>query len=245
MQMTDNELIHIKQKCFELLCFAKSVLEKEKIWYSLACGTILGAVRHNGFIPWDSDVDLYVMLPDKDRVRKAFTKYISNDMYYINFDVESRFMSSHDKLIMCNEVKEAHLDLYFLCGAPSGIKEQRKFAMVTSYADRIIRSKYNKLKDCKKKNRPLVLGAKIIDYCFPDKMLKNYIAKREYRYDFESADYIMPMACIPSERACMPKSFFEETIMHEFNGEFFPIPKDFDAYLRQMYGEDYMTPKQY
>lgn len=245
MQFTDNELEHVKQKCFDLLCFASDVLERENIWYSLACGTILGAVRHNGFIPWDSDVDLYVMLPDKDKVRKAFAKHISDDMYFINFDEEPRFMSSHDKLIMCNEVKEAHLDFYYLCGAPSEIKEQRRFATVTSYADRIIRSKYNKLKDCKKKNRPLVFGAKMIDYCLPDKVLKGYITKREYRYDFDSSRYVMPMACIPSERACMPKRFFEETIMHQFNGADFPIPKDYNAYLTRMYGPDYMTPKQY
>lgn len=240
-----EELERIKAKCFTMLCCVKKIFEKEGIWYSLACGTVLGAIRHEGFIPWDYDVDIYVMLPDRERVRNLLPRNIDGNMYFVNSDKEPHFMSSHDILMYRNESKEIHLDFYYLCGAPSDVEEQKRFASFTSYADRIVRSKYNKLKDCKKKNRPLVLGAKIIDHCLPDKVLKGIISKRETMYDFESSDFVMPMANIGSERACMPKSYFKNIVMKPFNGELFPVPEDYDAYLTRMYGSDYMTPKKY
>ena len=88
-----DEIDDVKRKCFDLLCFVKSVFEEERIWYSLACGTILGAVRHNGFIPWDTDVDIYVKLPDREKVREILSNKCENDLHFVNSDKEPKFMN--------------------------------------------------------------------------------------------------------------------------------------------------------
>ena len=64
---TPLEAVH--RELFALLTDVVRVLEEEQLPYSLICGTLLGAVRHGGFIPWDDDIDL--LLPRESYERFA------------------------------------------------------------------------------------------------------------------------------------------------------------------------------
>ena len=244
IRITDKEII--KKKCFELLLIVREICEKNHIWYSLAYGTMLGAVRHQGYIPWDTDVDIYIYLPDKNAFRQAFSNSENSGIILDNFDEQPHNTHSHD-IIRFEEIstKDVHLDIYYLVGAPSDYNEQRKFAKLTYVADHIIRSKHNRLRDCKKKNRPLVLCAKIIDYCFPDRVLKKYISKLESKYDFEKAEYVISIANWGKPDSCIPKKVFKEMNQQRFYEAEFAIPCEYDSYLRRTYGDDYMTPRRY
>ena len=63
-ELTQRELAEIKKIELDILIDVDRVCRQEKINYSLAFGTLLGAVRHKGFIPWDDDID--IMMPRKD-----------------------------------------------------------------------------------------------------------------------------------------------------------------------------------
>ena len=62
--LSEKELQDIHNDLLALLKVFRDVCDKECIWYSLAFVTVLGAVRHKGFIPWDSDADVAIQLPD-------------------------------------------------------------------------------------------------------------------------------------------------------------------------------------
>ena len=67
--MTELTIEDIKRTEFTLLQQIKKVCENQKIDYSIIGGTLLGAVRHHGFIPWDDDID--IIMP-----RKSYNQFI-------------------------------------------------------------------------------------------------------------------------------------------------------------------------
>ncbi len=73
---------------YEILSDVISVLEKNKLTYFMTYGTFLGAIRHKGIIPWDTDVDLGVFRKDLDIIERVIRDELS-EKYYINRDKES------------------------------------------------------------------------------------------------------------------------------------------------------------
>ena len=78
----NNELSlkEIQEKSFEVLLLIKSICEKLGINYYLTYGTLIGAVRHSGFIPWDDDIDIWMIRDDYN----LFVKYClenKNDLF--------------------------------------------------------------------------------------------------------------------------------------------------------------------
>lgn len=75
------------EKYYEILYVVDRVMTKFKIDYSIACGTLLGALRHGGLIPWDDDLDVMVFDPDQEKmfdpmVIREFNKYGLNGFRY-------------------------------------------------------------------------------------------------------------------------------------------------------------------
>lgn len=72
----------IQDKRLFVLNFVVDLLEKNNIDYWLDGGTLLGAVRHNSFIPWDDDIDIGIFVKDKDKMLKILEKHLKNDPVY-------------------------------------------------------------------------------------------------------------------------------------------------------------------
>ena len=70
------QLEDVKKLAYGVLENFKSVCERNDIYYILSFGTALGAVRHNGFIPWDDDIDVCVFRKDYQKLIEAYAKEI-------------------------------------------------------------------------------------------------------------------------------------------------------------------------
>lgn len=219
------------------------VCEKYNIWYVLAYGTQLGAVRHKGLIPWDRDVDVSVKLPDIPKIREIMSVELLTESEYCARGITERYSASHD-IIKSTKIKGAHLDIYSLIGAPNTISEQEKFTRMICFWRKLLKSKYVDINMCLPKNKKFVRVAKLVDYFISDSRIDKIYSSIESRYPFESSEYLVPIANDGMVSECMKKEIYEERIKVQFENFEAYIPKDFDTYLTQMYG-DYMTPVKY
>ena len=70
--MKEMTTADIQQVSLDILKDIHSFCQKENIKYSLAYGTLIGAIRHRGFIPWDDDVDIMMPRPDYERFIRTY-----------------------------------------------------------------------------------------------------------------------------------------------------------------------------
>lgn len=96
MDNTDLKKIHDVE--LEILGEVHKFCIKHKIRYSLYCGTMLGAVRHGGFIPWDDDIDICMLRDDYNRFIKLWTESNNQDYIIQNKENQALFTQSFTKI---------------------------------------------------------------------------------------------------------------------------------------------------
>lgn len=236
------------QKCeFDILCFVDDLCSKEGIKYSLSDGTLIGAVRHKGFIPWDDDIDLAMTRENYDRFHEAMKRVGSDSryqLYYYNGKIVNPY-SAYMKVVDTrtkgiepykkdNSDTKVWVDIFpvdFLPDDPSKAKAVKKRFMRNFYC---LQAKCNiNSSFTKKLYRLLVLGKKPLTVASEvDKYGRvanrsnkccnlSFVTKNEINMVFES-------------------SWFQKYVKLEFNGRFFPCVAEYDALLKTLYG-DYMT----
>lgn len=240
---TEKEFDEVHCLLLRLLKTFKQVCEKENIWYTLAYGTVLGAVRHKGFIPWDADADVCIKLEDVERFRKAFYIHQPEGVLLNDRSKIAHNTKSHDTLYFANYpgYPDIHLDIYPLVGAPNDEKKRIKVWRRNYNIDRVFRSKYVKLEECLEENRRKVAIVKMLDKLIPNSCIKESIRKREHEFDIEKSDYLTALA---APYKPVPKKAWDTITLLPFEDDEFYVPGDWDLYLKSLYG-DYMTPKKY
>lgn len=246
-------LREVQLASLEILKDIDTVCRREGIRYWLMYGTLIGAVRHKGFIPWDDDLDIAMPRRDYERFITCFSKEPEFGKYIaINPDLGknrpfliTRVSNSKYKMIgeYGDEIEDlgAFVDVYPMDGAGSDRKSALKsksdaYKLIMKY----LRSgnfpsnnrDAGRLKRFAKGIRALLLG-KPERY---QKMLWSLCAAR----DFECSEYVSNLCWSPVPDRCVyQRCWFDETEYMVFEDMKAPVPKGYDALLKEDYG-DYM-----
>jgi lipopolysaccharide cholinephosphotransferase len=228
------------------------VCKESNLRYFLAGGTLLGAIRHHGFIPWDDDID--ILMPRKDYLQliaifkaenkenpKIFSIYDNSDYYYTFLKlVDTRTKMIDPQKLVIKDLGVG-IDIFPMDGMPEDqaaakrlLKKIRRYSKM-QYAARLPVFPNN----CR--------WYKVIQMAvryFPGKRIgcQKLIQKIENlatQYDFETCDYIGCLVAGYGIKERVRKEAFESTIQVQFEDGSFEAPIGYDEYLSNLYG-DYM-----
>lgn len=92
--MTDNNFEQVHRIVLRMLKVFDIICSKFNIDYWLDYGTLLGAIRHNGFIPWDIEADIGILRSDFDRFLKYGVNYLPDDIFFQTKETDKAYINS-------------------------------------------------------------------------------------------------------------------------------------------------------
>ena len=252
------ELREVQIEELNILKRTMTFLDNNNIKYYLAAGSLLGAVRHKGFIPWDDDIDVYIPRPDFEKIVEIARKkpFIDEEkkhkIIYCQLNTSFQpFIKIINEDIVIDEVAELDtnlwIDIFPMDGVPES-EEERKKVFKDNYIkhwDLILKSlKFRnvfKIIPDKKLATKRFLRKFLLVFKEKKKLEENYINGLK-KYDFNSCKYIANAAWTNATPYALDKESFLEQALYEFEDIKITSFKDYDTYLRMEYGDDYMTP---
>jgi hypothetical protein len=244
--MNEKKELTLKEKQAIILDMMKDVdrfCRANDIPYTICGGTMLGAIRHGGFIPWDDDADLFMLREDFDR----FVSTYRSEKYHLLFNTRkddefftlgfAKVCDPTTSAIECRHSSSkygVYLDIFALDHVPTYPKECDKFM------HKVI-SVHNRLYHRQKKDIVSIIKSyrHSLDWWW-DK-LHNMV--RDGRYaDSPLVSHIIGTS---NDRTIVPKIWFETLVDIPFEGHKFLGFREQHSYLKMLYGPNYMTPKKW
>ncbi len=98
----DKTLKHLQQVQMKILKYFIEVCEENNLTYFIYGGSLLGTIRHKGFIPWDDDIDVIMFREDFEKLNNIFEKNIDSKFSFINVLNEETFPYTFARLLLKN-----------------------------------------------------------------------------------------------------------------------------------------------
>lgn len=244
----------IRQICeiqYELLKKFADYCDAHQLRYNLTGGTLLGAVRHKGFIPWDDDVDVAMPRPDYERFLKIsggkLDEYTEVSVFENNVHHSRLFMRVVDNRTLYRHKYyqsqyEHHLgiDVFPIDGVPSNKKERKKYFRQIAFWKQMFSLSQSAWG---KSTNPFRAVAKTLASIPARIMGRNYIYQKVMKivekYPFEDSQLIGITTGVYLEKEVCKKTDFYPECEVEFEECKFKAPGCIDKYLKGLYG-DYM-----
>jgi len=222
----------------ELLCQLRDIVaicQRHGIEYNMMCGSLLGAVRHKGFIPWDDDIDLLITRENFEKLRRIYPEECDKRF-------ELTYLNTWTPRVMNRDPEKAaaFTDFFILDSVPpAGWKRKVWYLKL-----HILQGMMKKNVDYSRfnlKNKIMLFGTHILGLPFSTEWKARM---------YEKISTQNP----PSDEVCMSNGAFglgqhiwnpeqfKEKITVKFEDVDVLIPAKYDEVLTVLFGPDYMTP---
>lgn len=251
-------MTELQQKELEVLKHIISVCEKNGLRYYAYGGTLIGAVRHNGFIPWDDDVDILMPREDYDRFTEIASYELPDYLELRNSDSfpEHAFLFSkvHDtRTTMIGDYERnfpkrfggVFIDIFPLDGLPNSEHDKNK--TIKRYIKLLNLNNFvrphlprNDSLNQKIKLRLRGLFSSLYEYNY----FSNKLEVEARKVKFEDSDMVLDISSLSSgcDKYIFSREWFDSTIKLQFEDILISAPVGYDLFLRKMYGDYMLLP---
>lgn len=238
--MKEIDSIENKQLMLQILIYVDKICKENNLVYWIAYGTLLGAIRHKGFIPWDDDVDVLMPREDYEKfiqiVNKKNGKYkalhINNNKQY-NYPfaklINTETFCIEERNVLIDELG-TFCDLFPMDGLGDDLEEAKIHAEDIRKCSRRVWQLYT---------------VTFHDFGFKGMLLKmigkrklyKHMLKKCQEYSFEESKYVASPVSGEQEVLIYDKDIFCESVKVEFEKHQFNTLKNYDTFLKFNYGE--------
>ena len=240
----------------------KRICDKNNIDYILDSGTLLGAVRHKGFIPWDDDMDMAMTSENYKKFIEACKTDLGEEFFLQTWETDKNYPLAYAKIKLNgtkyvesyfeNRNMDMHLGIFVdvlpYSVWPAKKRLQKKLWRRRAFLRAMIMMKcrYLRFKSSSFKKYILKLGMFTVIkfltlFCSKQSLIDKYNRMTEKYNKCESDEMYEHTANIKFGYWVVSKTCFEKFIDLPFEDDTFKCPANYDEYLTKVYG-DYMTP---
>ena len=245
-----GKLTTVHNILLEYLLYIDKICKKHNIKYFLAGGTLLGAVRHHGFIPWDDDADVMMLREDYDRFLEVIKDELPKNVFLqlpgtdpLNHQpfIKLRLDDTVFATKFTSKFPEMHNGIFIDILAHDKTSDsrigQKKHIFMTLLTRSMVFNKWG--------DTPITLGGRHPILCRAATFLKNhlpmkFLEKRMFntleKYKNKDTDFLYDGMGRNLRRGVFPKKWLDEAVLMDFEGYKLPVPKDYDEYLTWLYG---------
>lgn len=255
IELSDKQLRKLQLELLDLLLEFDRVCRKTNIRYFISSGTLLGAVRHKGFIPWDDDADVEMLREDYEKFKKICDDVIDHGNFFFQDNSnDPNYRWCYGKMRKQNteyiRIGQSHLrqrtglciDVFPLDDVPNSNLGQRFFEKACGLCRKISWSEVGKKVSHSYIEKLIYSIMSLIPIKFVLKL--NYIIATAMNSKGKKFIASYNVDSRSKYGFALPKRCYEDTVTLEFEGEKFPAPIGYDEILHIKYGDYLMLPKE-
>lgn len=258
MKLSDTQRKMVQKDELQLLVKFDEICKKFNLKYTLAAGTMIGAVRHKGFIPWDDDIDVYMLRDDFNKLRKIAPLELPKNMFYQSHYTDPEYYYPFDKIRLNGTIfKETFLANHninhgiFIDVFPIDLISDNKFKnTIQFYHYRFYRLglmvKYVNI-SARSRKRKIIANLLRVFY-LPFNL--NYLYKKceliaqQRENNYRNSKWVRNLNSLGSDGMKETYHYYAFTNLKyvRFENKKFYISKDYDAMLKTIYGNYMKLP---
>lgn len=251
------DIDQIKKIDLDLLLKFHDLCEKEGFRYSISGGTLIGAVRHQGFIPWDDDIDVMMPRPDYDR----FIKYCLNNEIPFglkSFETDKNYVDLSAKIFDLNTILVdnatyiddnpigVNIDIFPIDGIGNSYKKAKKaFKSTTFRRNLLIAAQWKKFQRSKTHSwyyEPFRFAFYILSKYINKAKVYGKIVNKYKKFDFDKVAYVAVVGGSYRLKEILPRNLYDEFINITFEGYEVKTICGYKKYLENLFGDFMQLP---
>ncbi len=237
-----NNTRSLQLQIVEMIKEVDSIFRANDIRYTLLGGSVLGAVRHRGFIPWDDDMDIGILRQDYDKAERLLATLQSYTYEYAENHIIPDAPVGHLRFSkdLSNLASSPTIDVFALDYVPSIESEWQRFRLMANIYHACVLRRAPKNRGVLKRLLLKILFAGLPNFLL--NYLQAFSKKKLLDPSLKQQCYIGNIFGAWGEKEYFHQDVYMDLILEKFEGLELPIPRSYDHYLSQLYGNYMQLP---